>query len=36
MRRTETLKPIWIKFCVMVDITDVVTYDASSVNDQKA
>jgi len=26
MRRTETLKPIWIKFCVMVDIPDIVTY----------
>jgi len=26
MRRTETLKPIWIKFCVLVDIPDVVTY----------
>jgi len=26
MRRTETLEPIWIKFCKMVDITDVVTY----------
>jgi len=26
MRRTETPKPIWIKFCVVVDTTDVVTY----------
>jgi len=26
MRRTETSEPIWIKFCVMVDIADVVTY----------
>jgi len=26
MRKTETLKPIWIKFCVVVDIPDVVTY----------
>jgi len=26
MRRTETPKPIWIIFCVVVDITDVVTY----------
>ena len=26
MRRTETPEPIWIKFCVMVDIADVVTY----------
>jgi len=26
MRRTETPKPIWIKFCVLVDIADVVTY----------
>jgi len=26
MRRTETPKPIWIKFCVVVDITDVVTH----------
>ena len=26
MRRTETPKPIWIKFCMMVDIPDVVTY----------
>ena len=26
MRRTETPKPIWIKFCTMVDIPDVVTY----------
>ena len=25
MRRTETRKPIWIKFGVMVDISDVVT-----------
>jgi len=26
MRRTETPKPIWIKFCTVVDISDVVTY----------
>jgi len=26
MRRTETPKPIWIKFCTVVDITDIVTY----------
>ena len=26
MRRTETPKPIWIKFCLVVDITDIVTY----------
>ena len=26
MRRTETPKPIWMKFCLLVDITDVVTY----------
>jgi len=26
MRRTETPKPIWIKFCLLVDILDVVTY----------
>ena len=26
MRRTETTKPIWIKFCTVVDIPDVVTY----------
>jgi len=26
MRRTETPEPIWIKFCVVVDIPDVVTY----------
>jgi len=26
MRRTETPKPIRIKFCVVVDITDLVTY----------
>jgi len=26
MRRTETPKPIWIKFCTLVDIPDVVTY----------
>ena len=26
MRRTETPEPIWIKFCVVVYITDVVTY----------
>jgi len=26
MRRTETPKPILIKFCMMVDIADVVTY----------
>ena len=24
MRRTETPKPIWIKFCTMVDITNIV------------
>jgi len=26
MRRTETPEPIWIKFCVVVDIPDLVTY----------
>ena len=26
MRRTETPEPIWIKFCMVVDITDVVTH----------
>jgi len=26
MRRTETPKPIWIKFCEVIDITDVVTH----------
>jgi len=26
MRRTETPKPIWIKFCMVVDIPEVVTY----------
>ena len=26
MRTTETPKAIWIKFCVVVDIPDVVTY----------
>jgi len=26
MRRTETPKPIWIKFGMVVDIPDVVTY----------
>jgi len=26
MRRTETPKPIWIQFCLVVDIPDVVTY----------
>jgi len=26
MRRTVTPKPIWLKFCVVVDIPDVVTY----------
>ena len=26
MRRTETPKPIWIKFCMVADIPDVVTY----------
>jgi len=26
MRKTETPKPIWIKFCTVVDISDVVTY----------
>ena len=25
MRRTETTKPIWKKFCMVVDIPDVVT-----------
>ena len=25
MHRTETPKPIWIRFCVVVDITDIVT-----------
>ena len=25
-RRTETPKPIWITFCTVVDIPDVVTY----------
>ena len=25
MRRTETPKSIWIKFCMVVDITDIVT-----------
>jgi len=25
MRRTETPEPIWIKFCTLVDVTDVVT-----------
>jgi len=29
MRRTETPKPICIKFCVVVDIPDVVTYTNS-------
>jgi len=26
MRRTETPKPIWIQFCVVVDIPDAVIY----------
>jgi len=26
MRRPETPKPIWIKFCTVVGITDTVTY----------
>ena len=26
MRRTETPKPIWTQFCVVVDIPDLVTY----------
>jgi len=26
MRRTETPKPIWIKFCMVVDIPNAVTY----------
>ena len=26
MRRTETPKPIWLKFCLVVDIPDLVTY----------
>ena len=26
MRRTEAPKPIWITFCMVVDIPDVVTY----------
>ena len=26
MRRTETPEPIWIKFCLVVDIADIVTY----------
>jgi len=26
MRRTETPKPIWIKFGMVVDIPDIVTY----------
>ena len=26
MRRTETPKPIWLKFCTVVDIPDAVTY----------
>ena len=26
MRRTETPEPIWIKFCMVVDIPDVVIY----------
>ena len=26
MRRTETPEPIWIKFCMVVDIADVVNY----------
>ena len=27
MRRTESPKPIWIKFCAVVDVTVIVTYD---------
>ena len=27
MRRTETPKPIWIKFCMVVDIADVIVFD---------
>jgi len=26
MRRNETPKPIWIKFCMVVNIPDIVTY----------
>ena len=26
MRRTETPEPIWIKVCVVVDITEIVTH----------
>jgi len=26
MRRTETPEPIWIKFCTVVDIPDIVAY----------
>ena len=26
MRKTKTPKPMWIKFCIVVDISDVVTY----------
>jgi len=26
MRRTETPKPIWTKFCTVVDISDIVAY----------
>ena len=26
MRRTETTKPIWIKYGMLVDIPDIVTY----------
>ena len=26
MRRTETPEPIWIKFCMMVDVADIVMY----------
>ena len=26
MRRTETPKPVWIKFCTVVDIPEVVAY----------
>jgi len=26
MRRTATPKPIWIKFCMVLDISDIVTY----------
>ena len=26
MRRTETPKPIWIEFCTVVDIPNIITY----------